>query len=66
LTGLCTKVFGAGVQTVTDGLVVLRGHGDVACAKPVDPKARKVRTKAAETRFVRVSMTDPEFVKCES
>lgn len=33
-TGLCTRLLTAGVQTVTDGFVVFRGHGAAAYAAP--------------------------------
>jgi hypothetical protein len=61
LTALCTKAFGVGVQTVTEGLVVLSVHGGAVCAEPLDPSARTVTKKVAKSKFVRVRMVGPEI-----
>jgi len=39
-TGLCTRAFGAGVHTVTDGLVVLSAQGAAAYAGSTDAMAK--------------------------
>ena len=66
-TGLCTSAFGDGVQTVTDGLLVLKVQGEVASALPdiieVETKTRAIsRPKALDFReFIRAPVRDDEI-----